>query len=177
MSVLCGSVFSEFIICCFLHRRQPSFCCTAAPGSPRSPGVCSSVAGGEAEGCDAVWCCGGVCHLCLRGCPWTAHHETPGEAGTGAESTGELHGERNPIFIALSFILFSYVCLIHMWCSFHCLPPYSQLILELCSSQPDFKLLEPHLKRIHAPSSSTSAPTVVNHIRILKYIVSLLLTL
>lgn len=42
-----------------------------------------------------------------------------------------------------------------------------QLILELCRTQSDAKVIEPHLKRIRSPAapSHSSAPTVVNKIQ------------
>ncbi|XP_026209358.1 TERF1-interacting nuclear factor 2 isoform X2 [Anabas testudineus] len=44
----------------------------------------------------------------------------------------------------------------------------ARLILELCSTQPDVKVVEHHLKRICAPASSSSAPTVRKDVKVLK---------
>lgn len=74
---------------CLLHRCQPAFCCTPAPGPACAPGVCSPVEGDEAEGRDAVRGRGGIRDIGLWDCPRAAHCETPGQAGTGAEGTGE----------------------------------------------------------------------------------------
>lgn len=74
---------------CLLHRCQPSFCCPSAPGPACAPGLSSNLEGDEAEGRDAVWGRGGICDIGLRDCPRAAHREAPGQAGTGAERTGE----------------------------------------------------------------------------------------
>lgn len=82
--------FNECTMVCLLHRCQPSFCCTPAPGPACAPGICSPLESDEAEGCDAVWGGGGVRDFSLRGRPRAAHREAPGQTGTGAESTGKL---------------------------------------------------------------------------------------
>lgn len=73
---------------CFPYRCQPSLCCSPAVGPSRPPGVGGALEGAEAEGCDAVRRCGGVCVFGLRDRSWPAYPATPGQAGAGPESTG-----------------------------------------------------------------------------------------
>lgn len=97
---------------CLLHRCQPSFCCPSAPGPACASGLSSNLEGDEAEGCDAVWSCGGICDIGLRDRPRAAHRQTPGQAGAGAEGTGECVTPTLP----LSSIFLSY--LVSEWTTF-----------------------------------------------------------
>lgn len=131
----------------FLHRCHPSFRCPAAPGAARPSGVCSPLEGDEEERRDAIWCCGGVCDLCLPDHTWAAHLPTPGQADTGTKSPGEcFQCDLWHITSRLSRLFPSFS---------HGHLPSLQLILELCRSQPDAEVIAPHLERISAPAAAS----------------------
>ncbi|KAK2863029.1 hypothetical protein Q5P01_002562 [Channa striata] len=44
----------------------------------------------------------------------------------------------------------------------------ARLILELCNTQPDVKVVEPHLKRIRVPALSSTAPAAKKDVKIVK---------
>lgn len=140
-----------FYRCCLLRRRRPPLCGASAAGPACPPGLRSSLEGDEAEGHNAVWCCGGLCHLGLRDCPRAAHGETPEQAGTGAQGTGEFTGGDK-----LDLLYFLFILVELRSREFPFIPSF-KLILELCRKQPDEKVVMTHLERIRAPASLSSS--------------------
>lgn len=97
-------------------RSQAPFRSSPAPRSARAAGFCSLVESDQAEGRDAVWCRGGVCHIGLRDGPRPADRQTPGQVGTGAQRTGESGGAT----ICCSVVLISHLCVRHPSILNHC---------------------------------------------------------
>lgn len=88
-------------------RWQPSLRRTHAPRPAGAPGVGGPLESDEEEGRDAVRGGGGSRDLRLRDRPGSADRETPGQAGSGAEGTGEppmrlLHPPLHPLPLILS---------------------------------------------------------------------------